>query len=39
MEQDIRWYQRFSNYNKALLKLEQAIAYVKHHIKDDKDGG
>ena len=39
MEQDIRWYQRFSNYNKALLKLEQAIAYIKHHFIDDKDDG
>ncbi|PWS26804.1 nucleotidyltransferase [Pedobacter yonginense] len=32
MEQDIRWHQRFFNYNKALLKLEQAIAYIKHNF-------
>lgn len=24
-EQDIRWQQRFSNYQKALLKLQQAV--------------
>lgn len=29
MEKDIRWQQRFSNYVKALLKLEEAIHYIK----------
>jgi hypothetical protein len=38
MEQDIRWHQRFSNFNKAFFKLEQAIAYIKHDfIEDEKD--
>jgi len=37
MAQDIRWQQRFSNYNKALLKLEQAITYIKHNYTDDED--
>jgi len=38
MEQDIRWHQRFSNFNKALFKFEQAIAYIKHDfIEDEKD--
>lgn len=37
MEQDIRWHQRFSNYNKALLKLEQAIAYIKHNFIEDEE--
>jgi nucleotidyltransferase substrate binding protein (TIGR01987 family) len=36
MVQDIRWHQRFSNFNKALFKLEQAIAYIKHNFIDDK---
>jgi nucleotidyltransferase substrate binding protein (TIGR01987 family) len=29
MELDVRWHQRFDNYNKALLKFEQAIDYIK----------
>jgi nucleotidyltransferase substrate binding protein (TIGR01987 family) len=29
MDQENSWHQRFSNYNKALIKLEQAIAYIK----------
>lgn len=29
MEKDIRWQQRFSNYVKALFKLEEAIHYIK----------
>ncbi|MBP7511618.1 MAG: nucleotidyltransferase substrate binding protein [Bacteroidia bacterium] len=29
MELDVRWLQRFANYNKALLKLEQALDYIK----------
>lgn len=28
MEEDIRWEQRFSNYNKALYKLSQAVAFI-----------
>ena len=28
-DQDIRWEQRFSNYNKALLKLEEAVILFK----------
>lgn len=34
MEQDIRWEQRFSNFNKALRKLSQAIDYIRHNIID-----
>jgi len=35
--QDIRWQQRFSNYVKAFLKLEQAVLKIKeeYQIKDD----
>ena len=29
MEEDIRWQQRFSNFNKAFLKLSQAVAQAK----------
>ncbi|HTN21348.1 MAG TPA: nucleotidyltransferase substrate binding protein [Pelobium sp.] len=29
MEEDIRWQQRFSNFNKALNKLSQAVEYIK----------
>lgn len=29
-EQDIRWEQRFSNYKKALGKLEEAVNFIKH---------
>jgi nucleotidyltransferase substrate binding protein (TIGR01987 family) len=36
MEQDIRWHQRFSNFNKAFFKLEQAIAYIKHDFTEDE---
>ncbi|HIP47689.1 MAG TPA: nucleotidyltransferase [Lutibacter sp.] len=32
---DIRWIQRFSNYNKALAKLNEAIAYVNHNFLDE----
>lgn len=40
---DVRWEQRFSNYNKALKKLSDAIDYVKNDLKakdidiEDKD--
>jgi len=33
--EDIRWIQRFSNYNKALAKLNEAIAYVNHNFLDE----
>lgn len=35
---DIRWEQRFSNYNKALLKLENAVIKVRDEYKIDEDG-
>ncbi|MBD8487366.1 nucleotidyltransferase substrate binding protein [Echinicola sp. CAU 1574] len=31
MSKDIRWEQRFANYNKALLKLEQAVEYIREN--------
>ncbi|MCA1760931.1 MAG: nucleotidyltransferase substrate binding protein [Bacteroidales bacterium] len=31
---DIRWEQRFSNYNKALSKLSEAIAFTKEELKN-----
>jgi nucleotidyltransferase substrate binding protein (TIGR01987 family) len=34
-EKDIRWEQRFSNYNKALKKLSEAIGYVKNKPKEE----
>ncbi len=33
--EDIRWVQRFSNYNKALAKLSNAIAYINRNFSDD----
>jgi nucleotidyltransferase substrate binding protein (TIGR01987 family) len=36
--QDIRWEQRLSNYNKALLKLEEAVIKVRDVFKIDEDG-
>ena len=39
MEQDIRWHQRFSNYIKALHKLEEAIEYIKHNIVEEEELG
>lgn len=36
--QDIRWKQRFSNYTKALLKLEQAVVKVKEDYALDENG-
>ncbi len=36
MMEEIRWQQRFSNCNKALNKLEQAIGYIKHNYLDDE---
>lgn len=32
MENDIRWQQRFSNFVKALTKLEQAVSYIKNDL-------
>lgn len=32
-EKDIKWEQRFSNYNKALKKLSEAIDYIKKEPK------
>lgn len=37
MEQDIRWEQRFSNYVKALHKLDQAVDYIKSNVNGDDD--
>jgi nucleotidyltransferase substrate binding protein (TIGR01987 family) len=36
MEQDIRWEQRFSNYIKALHKLDQAVGYIKSNLNDNE---
>jgi len=33
--EDIRWQQRFSNYNKALTKLEESVKYIQHNFLDD----
>lgn len=35
-KKDIRWEQRFSNYNKALKKLSEAIEYVKKKLKENE---
>jgi nucleotidyltransferase substrate binding protein (TIGR01987 family) len=37
MEQDVRWEQRFSNFVKALSKLSQAVAYIKHNFMNEED--
>ena len=34
-DQDIRWQQRFSNYSKALKKLEDAVAYILQNYADE----
>jgi len=36
--QDIRWQQRFSNYVKAFLKLEEAVLKIKEEYQIEKDG-
>ena len=36
--EDIRWEQRFSNFNKALLKLEESVNYINHNFLDKEDG-
>ena len=35
--EDIRWEQRFSNFNKAVLKLEESVNYIKHNYLNDQD--
>jgi len=35
--EDIRWEQRFSNFNKAILKLEESVTYIKQHFLDEND--
>jgi nucleotidyltransferase substrate binding protein (TIGR01987 family) len=37
MEKDIRWEQRFTNFNKALKKLIQAVDYIKQNFLDQND--
>ena len=32
MDQDIRWEQRFANFNKALAKLSQAVDYIRQNF-------
>lgn len=34
MEKDIRWEQRFSNFIKAMDKLQQSVEYIQHQIID-----
>jgi nucleotidyltransferase substrate binding protein (TIGR01987 family) len=36
--QDIRWHQRLNNYNKALLKLENAVTKIKDEYTIDENG-
>lgn len=36
--QDIRWQQRFSNYVKAYLKLEEAVSKIKEEYQIEEDG-
>lgn len=35
--EDIRWEQRFSNFNKAVLKLEESVNYIKHNYLNGED--
>ena len=37
MQNDIRWQQRFSNYIKALTKLEQSVKYINATFIKDED--
>jgi nucleotidyltransferase substrate binding protein (TIGR01987 family) len=37
MQQDIRWEQRFSNYVKALNKLEQAVSYINNSLDSNNE--
>jgi hypothetical protein len=36
MERDIRWIQRFSNYKKALEKLQQSIEYIREDYQNEE---
>lgn len=33
--EDIRWEQRFSNFNKAMSKLEESVEYINNNFSDD----
>jgi nucleotidyltransferase substrate binding protein (TIGR01987 family) len=35
MQQDIRWEQRFVNFQKALSKLSEAVDYIREHRSDE----
>ncbi len=35
--EDIRWEQRFSNFNKAMSKLEESVEYINHNFIDGED--
>jgi nucleotidyltransferase substrate binding protein (TIGR01987 family) len=37
MEKDIRWEQRFRNFNKALKKLSEAVDYIKSNFSPEND--
>lgn len=38
LTQDIQWQQRFSNYMKAFVKLEEAVIKIKEEYQIDEDG-
>ncbi|OMQ13220.1 nucleotidyltransferase substrate binding protein [[Flexibacter] sp. ATCC 35103] len=35
--EDIRWEQRFSNFNKAISKLEESVNYIKHKYLNEEE--
>jgi nucleotidyltransferase substrate binding protein (TIGR01987 family) len=37
MKEDIRWHQRFSNYRKALRKLNQAVEVIRLNMGDEEE--
>ncbi len=37
MKQDIRWEQRFSNFVRAMDKLQQSVDYIQHNIIDEDE--
>lgn len=37
MDSEIKWEQRFSNFEKALNKLSQAVEYIKHNLIDENE--
>ena len=37
MKEDIRWHQRFSNYRKALRKLNQAVEIIRLNMGDEEE--